>query len=91
MDYDGDGFRVPFIAIGPYVKAGYVTHAQYEQTSILRSIENNFGLAQLAPADARAPDFMDDVNDFHQHPRQFNTFATHGMYKLDPYHRAVDD
>lgn len=70
-DYDGLGFRVPLIAISPYAKSGYVTHAQYETSSVLRYIEDNFGLAQLAPSDARAADPGPDVFDYSAPPRTF--------------------
>ena len=51
-DYDGFGFRVPLIVISPYAKQGYVTHVQYETASVLRFMEDNFGLAPLAASDA---------------------------------------
>ena len=47
-DYDGLGFRVPLIVVSPYAKHGYVTHVQYETASVLRFIEDNFGLPPLA-------------------------------------------
>jgi phospholipase C len=70
-DYDGLGFRVPLIVISPYAKQGYVTHVQYETASVLRYIEDNFGLPQLARADARANDPADDAFDYGQRPRAF--------------------
>jgi len=70
-DYDGLGFRVPLIAISPYAKQGYVTHVQYETASVLRFIEDNFGLAQMANADKRANDPATDAFDYSQKPRKF--------------------
>ena len=55
-DYDGLGFRVPMLMVSAYAKHGYVTHVQYETSSVLRFIEDNFGLPQLAASDARAND-----------------------------------
>ncbi|MGA7094971.1 MAG: alkaline phosphatase family protein [Candidatus Cybelea sp.] len=74
-DYDGLGFRVPLLIVSPYAKQGSVTHEQYETTSIVRFIEDDFGLAQLAKADARANDPANDPNvfDFSQKPRKFVT------------------
>jgi phospholipase C len=70
-DYDGLGFRVPMIIVSPYAKQGYVTHVQYETSSILRFIEDNFGLAQLAKSDSRAADPAVDALDYYRQPRKF--------------------
>lgn len=72
-DYDGLGFRVPLLIVSPYAKQGSVTHARYETASVLRFIEDNFGLAPLAASDARAKDPASDsgVFDYHQRPREF--------------------
>jgi phospholipase C len=70
-DYDGLGFRVPLIVVSPYAKQGYVTHVQYETASVLRYIEDDFGLAPLARADSRANDPASDVFDYGQKPRRF--------------------
>jgi phospholipase C len=60
-DVEGLGFRVPMIVVSPFAKTHYVTHVQYETTSLLRFIENNFHLAALTPADQRAADPRNDV------------------------------
>jgi phospholipase C len=75
-DYDGLGFRVPLIVVSPYAKQGSVTHVQYETASVLRFIEDNFGLMQLAKSDARANDPANDagVFDYSQPPRKFKKF-----------------
>jgi phospholipase C len=70
-DYDGLGFRVPLIIVSPYAKQGYVTHVQYETASVLRFIEDNFGLPQLARSDRRANDPAGDAFDYRQKPRRF--------------------
>ena len=70
-DYDGVGFRVPLIAISAYAKRGYVTHVNYETASVLKYIEDNFGLGQLAASDRRAKDPATDVFDYAQSPRTF--------------------
>jgi phospholipase C len=74
-DYDGLGFRVPLLIVSPYAKKGYVTHVQYETSSVLRYIENNFGLAPLAKSDARANDPAADVFDYTQPPHKFKKIA----------------
>lgn len=70
-DYDGLGFRVPLIVISPYARRGYVTHKQYETASVLRFMEDNFGLGQLAPSDTRANDPAGDALIYTQQPRKF--------------------
>ncbi len=70
-DYDGLGFRVPLLIVSPYAKRGYVTHVQYETSSVLRYIEDNFDLAPLARSDARATDPASDAFDYARPPRAF--------------------
>jgi phospholipase C len=59
LDGDGLGFRVPLVVISPYAKRGYVSHVQHEFGSILKFIEENFGLASLGTTDRRADDLSD--------------------------------
>ena len=48
LDRMGLGFRVPFIAIGPYAKRHYVSHVRHEFGSIVKFVEDVFGLPSLA-------------------------------------------
>jgi acid phosphatase len=50
----GDGSRVPAILIGPHAKRSFVDHTQYDTLSILKTIEDRFGLAPLTALDAHA-------------------------------------
>jgi phospholipase C len=52
----GDGTRVPAIVISPYAKQGFVDHTQHDTLSILKTIEERFGLAPLNNLDANASD-----------------------------------
>jgi phospholipase C len=70
-DYDGLGMRVPLLVISPFAKKGYVSHVQYEHGSILRFIEDTFGLQRLAASDTRANSPAADCFDFKQKPRAF--------------------
>ncbi len=70
-DYDGLGFRVPLIVISPYARQGYVTHVQYETASVLRFMEDTFGLGRLAASDKRAKSPAGDALIFSQKPRKF--------------------
>lgn len=50
----GPGNRVPTLLISPYTKGGQVDHTTYDTTSILKLIEDRFGLEPLAERDAKA-------------------------------------
>jgi acid phosphatase len=43
----GPGTRIPALVISPYAKKGFVDHAQYDTTSILRLITKRYSLPQL--------------------------------------------
>jgi len=55
------GFRVPLIVVSAFAKTGYISHQQHDFGSILRYIEENFGLTPggLGYADAYADDLSD--------------------------------
>ncbi|MGA8532957.1 MAG: alkaline phosphatase family protein, partial [Candidatus Tumulicola sp.] len=71
VDYDGLGIRVPLLVISAYAKQNYVSHVHYEHGSILRFVEDQFGLARLAASDARATSPEQDCFNFSQAPRSF--------------------
>ena len=54
VDRYGYGFRVPSLLVSPYAKHGAIDHETLDFTSILRFIEDNWGLEPLAARDARA-------------------------------------
>jgi len=80
-DYDGLGFRLPMLIISPYAEAGYVSHIHYEHGSILKFVEDVFGLGRLAAADVRANSPAKDCFDFYQPARKFVPIKS-------PYDRA---
>jgi phospholipase C len=100
LDYRGLGIRVPCLIISPYAKQGYVDHTQYEYGSILRFIEEVYGLpaGSIGPTsqgytDARGAS-LDNAFDFTQSPRKFTSFkakypASYFM-KEPPSHEPVD-
>ena len=67
-DQFGLGPRVPLIIISPYAKKGYISHTQYEFSSVLKFIEELYGLPPLTQRDATANDTTDSF-DFLQLPR----------------------
>ncbi len=54
VDYDGLGVRIPMVIVSAYAKKGHVSHVHYEHGTILRFVEETFGLAPLAASDMRA-------------------------------------
>jgi len=54
VDADGYGFRVPAIIVSPYARSGTIDNTTYDFTSILKFIEDNWGLAPLTARDATA-------------------------------------
>jgi phospholipase C len=69
-DMGGLGFRVPMLVISPYVPKGQISHTQYEFASILKFVEQNFGLPSMHTTDDRATSMV-DMFDFTQQPRRF--------------------
>ncbi|MEX0992224.1 MAG: alkaline phosphatase family protein [Actinomycetota bacterium] len=68
VDGFGLGFRVPTLTVSPYAKEGYVDSKVGEFASILRFIEQNWGLSPLTNRD-RKPNDMTQNFDFKQEPR----------------------
>jgi phospholipase C len=75
VDTMGLGFRVPLLVISPYAKAGHVSHVQYEFGSVLKFVEQTFGLPSMHSIDANATDErandLADCFDFTQAPRPY--------------------
>ena len=85
LDFRGLGLRVGCVIISPYARvapgarAGYVSHTQYEFGSILKFVEEVFGLPPIGPSsrgftDTRAASLLDSF-DFTQPPRKFRPIA----------------
>jgi phospholipase C len=70
VDAFGYGFRVPCLVLSPYARAGFIDHTIYDHTSILRFVENRFGIPPLATRDAAARDLSASF-DFTQPARPF--------------------
>ena len=64
VDYDGLGLRLPLLIVSPYAKQGYVSHVHYEHGSILKFVEDQFGLGRLSASDTRAKSPEKDCFDF---------------------------
>jgi phospholipase C len=68
LDKFGLGPRVPLLIISPYAKKNFVSHTQYEFSSVLKFIEERYGLSALTERDATANDTTDSF-DFTQTAR----------------------
>ena len=66
-DVYGFGPRVPMLVISPYAIPGYISHTQYEFSSVLKYAEETFGLQPLTNRDAEANDMQDSFN-YNQNP-----------------------
>ncbi|MGC9992721.1 MAG: alkaline phosphatase family protein [Candidatus Cybelea sp.] len=85
----GPGFRVPMLVISPYStvgqgsNGGYISNERYSFGSIIRFIEDTFGLGRLGTSDATTNSIGPesgsqggDMFDFSQSPRQFQTIGS---------------
>ncbi len=54
--------RVPNLVISPYVRPDHVDHTTYDVTSIVRYIEDRFGLSRLSAYDRRATSIARDLD-----------------------------
>ncbi|HEU5479633.1 MAG TPA: alkaline phosphatase family protein [Candidatus Tumulicola sp.] len=75
-DYDGLGIRVPLVIISPFAKKAFVSHVQYEHGSILRFVEDVFGLPRLSASDTRANSPAKDCFNFARLPRKFHVIPS---------------
>ena len=71
-DRCGPSQRLPFLVISPYAKRNAVSHTRLEQTSVIKFIEQNWGVAGIGDHsfDARA-NTITSLFDF-RHPQQRN-------------------
>lgn len=74
LDFMGLGIRVPCLIISPYAKQHYISHTQYEFGSVLKFIEQTYGLKSLGSTDARANSLGDSFS-FNLLPRKFVPIA----------------
>jgi phospholipase C len=57
--------------VSAYAKNGCVSHVHYEHGSILKFVEDQWGLPRLSASDARANSIGADCFDFARPPRSF--------------------
>ncbi len=69
VDEYGYGFRVPALLVSAYARRGHVNSTELDYTSILKFIEENWGLKPLAERDAKANSIA-GAFDFTREPRE---------------------
>jgi phospholipase C len=69
-NYTSLGFRVGTVVISPWARPSTVVHTQYDFGSILKFIEQNFGLGSLHTTDETSTSISDMFN-FSQKPTKF--------------------
>jgi phospholipase C len=94
LDLMGLSMRVPLIVVSPYAKTDYVSHVNYEFGSILKFVEQTYGLPSLGTTDARANPLTDCFN-FAKSPTPYRQVATrvspwYFLHDPNPY-GAPDD
>jgi phospholipase C len=76
IDQFGLGPRVPMLIISPYAKPGYISHVQYEGSTVLKFMEEVFNIPSLGLRDFTANDPHDSFN-FKQTPLPPLVLSTH--------------
>jgi phospholipase C len=77
----GLGMRIPMLIVSAYAREaapntpGYISHTQYEFGSILKFVEDNWGLGRLGTSDVGANSIIDSF-DFKQPPRAFTPISS---------------
>jgi phospholipase C len=90
VDYDGLGLRLPMIIVSAYAKKGYVSKVQYEHGSILKFIEDIWGLPRMTASDTRANSPAQDSFNFSGRPRKFRVIPS--VFGKDYFlHQPIDN
>jgi phospholipase C len=88
LDADGLGMRIPMLVVSAYAKNGDIDHTHLEHGSILKFVEDTFGLPRLAKSDTRAHSPSDAFN-FNKPARKFEAVpSVHGIDYFE--HQPID-
>ncbi|MBV8490682.1 MAG: hypothetical protein JO199_09150, partial [Candidatus Eremiobacteraeota bacterium] len=99
ITFKGLGLRVGCLIVSPYARHGYVSHTQYQFSSVLKFVEEVFNLPPLGPAsagygDTRSNSIIDSF-DFTQKPGPYVSvpapYPPSQFIKMRPTGRAPDD
>ncbi len=83
------GFRVPLMVVSAYTPAGFVSNTNNDFGSMLKFVENNFGLGLIGPG-FYADSYADDLQEFFTltSPRTFSTIPS--VYGADHFIRNTE-
>lgn len=88
------GFRVPLLVVSAYTPSAYINNNRHDFGSILRFVQQNFGIQEgaLNFADARAQTDLAEFFDVTQAPRPFTTIMARkkASFFLHDKRRATD-
>jgi phospholipase C len=59
---EGLGFRVPLLVLSPFARAGHIDHRVGEFSTVLRFVEDNWGLAPLTHRDGAHNNLSQDFD-----------------------------
>ena len=79
--FDQLGFRVPFIAVSPFSKPGYVSHTVGDHTSVLALIEKRF--LSVGDGEQKGETDGDDAHHFHLTRRDQHANTLEDMFDFD--------
>ncbi len=82
--FDQLGFRVPGIVAGPWAKPGACVHTQFDHTSVLKTIQERFGLEPLTARNAAATALWDCLDLEAMAARTPHPKATLPVLTIDP-------
>ncbi len=99
VDPWGYGMRVPLLIISPYVKASTVYHETAQFGSVVRFIEQRFGLASLGNRDQAGTNDLMNAFNFNQQPlpplvlneRSCGSSVNFGFSQAAPLHASLLD
>ena len=76
-DFGQVGFRVPTVVVSPWTRGGRVDHTVLEHSSILRFIEDNYGLPRLTMRDANTNSIASAFGGFSSYDPELGTHRLH--------------
>lgn len=84
------GFRTPALLVAPWARSNYVSHLQFDHTSVLKLIEWRWGLSPLSVRDQNARNLAEAL-DFTRHSRPPLFVVPPSPTTACPLPQAVED
>jgi phospholipase C len=83
----GYGPRLPFLVISPWAKSNAVDHTMTDQSSVIRFVEDNWGLPRITGSTDAKAGLLDGLFDFGAKQGKGSAYgnaANHQVFLLDP-------